>query len=243
MCPLPHQSSESTELHQAMGKLIGAPHFWVMQSRKYAKLPNVEQGQTKQLCLRNVAFIKDGNILDHSLNSLFLADCGLKMFAQKNYDQKANALTQWQTSDALLCPIKIWASITKRSLSYKGTNKILPVFPGKTQKKIINITKEMIANLCRDGVVKDWRDETEHALIRDQNKIHLLASSDGHVTCRSASLLNHADWNMVKNGVSEIHQKISPRVLGQLLLKNDRSTLIQMRSRSNRNKPNKKHRW
>jgi hypothetical protein len=58
-----------------MGELAGATHFWAMRSCKYAKVPKVEQRQTKQLCLQNIAFIRDGETLDHSSASLHLADC------------------------------------------------------------------------------------------------------------------------------------------------------------------------
>ena len=67
-------SSKPAELCQAIGKLAGAAHFWVMRSCKYAKVPKAEQWQTKQLCLRNIAFIKDGETLDYSSSSLHLAD-------------------------------------------------------------------------------------------------------------------------------------------------------------------------
>ena len=56
-------SSKSTELCQAMGELAGSAHFWVMRSCEYAKVPKAEQRQTKQLCIRNIAFIRDGETL------------------------------------------------------------------------------------------------------------------------------------------------------------------------------------
>ena len=68
-------SSKSTELRQAMGKLAGAVHFWSMRSCEYAKVPKAEQRQTKQLCIRNIAFIRDGETLAHNSTSLHLADC------------------------------------------------------------------------------------------------------------------------------------------------------------------------
>ncbi len=39
-------SSKSTELYQAIGKLAGACHFWVVHSCKYAKVPKAEQKKT-----------------------------------------------------------------------------------------------------------------------------------------------------------------------------------------------------
>ena len=146
-------SSKSTELHQAMGELAGAAHFWVMRSCEYAKVPKAEQRQTKQLCIRNIAFIRDGETLDRNSPSLHLADGVLVMFKRQKNDRKANIVTQWQTSDELLCPVKIWASITRRILSYKGANKNSPVSLLKHKSQIINVTEEMIADLCHDGVV------------------------------------------------------------------------------------------
>jgi hypothetical protein len=146
-------SSKSTELHQAMGKLTGAAHFWAMRSCKYAKVPKTEQRQTKQICIRKIAFIRDGETLDHNSLSLHLADCVSITFERNKNKRKADAVTQWRTSDELLCPVKICASITRRILSYKGANKNSPVSLVKHKSQIINETGEMIADLCRYGVV------------------------------------------------------------------------------------------
>jgi hypothetical protein len=106
-----------------MGKLAGGTHFWVMHPCKYAKVPKAEQRQMKQLCIRNIAFIKDGEILKHNSPSLHLRDCVSITFERQKNDRKANTATQWRTADKLLCPVKIWASLIRRILSYKGTNK------------------------------------------------------------------------------------------------------------------------
>ena len=124
-----------------------------MRLCKYAKVPKAEQRQTKQLCIRNIAFIKDGKILKHNSPSLHLGDCVLITFERQKNDRKASTVTQWQTADKLLCPLKIWASLIRRILSYKGTNKNSPVSLAKHNNKIINVTGEMIADLCRNGVV------------------------------------------------------------------------------------------
>ncbi len=147
-------SSKSTELCQAMlGELTGAAHLWAMRSCEYAKVPKAEQKQTKQLCLWNIAFIRDGKTLNHSSASLCLADCVLIMFERQKNDRKEIPVTQWWTRDELLWPVKIWASITRRILLYKGMNKNSPVSLVKHKNLIINVTAHMIANLCRDGVV------------------------------------------------------------------------------------------
>ena len=146
-------SSNSTEIRQAMGELAGAAHFWAMRSCEYAKVPKAEQRQTKQLCIRNIVFIKDGESIEHKSLSLHLADCVSVTFERQKNDRKADTVTQWRTSDELLCPVKIWASLIRRINSYKGASKDSPVSLVQYKGKIINITGEMIADLCRDGVV------------------------------------------------------------------------------------------
>ena len=47
----------------------------------------------------------------------------------------------------------IWASLIKRILSYKGAKENSPISLAKHNNKIINVTGEMIADLCRNGVV------------------------------------------------------------------------------------------
>ena len=136
-----------------MGELAGAAHFWVMRSCEYAKVPKAEQRQTKQLCIRNIVFIKDGESIDHKSPSLHLADCVSVTFERQKNDRKADTVTQWRTSDELLCPVKIWASLIRRISSYKGASKDSPVSLVQYKDKVINITGEMIADLCRDGVV------------------------------------------------------------------------------------------
>jgi hypothetical protein len=146
-------SNRLTELQRAMGNLTEAAHFWVMHSCKYLKVTKAEQQQTKKLCFRNIAFIKNGDILDHSLTKLHLADCISVTFERQKNDRKSDMVTQWRTKDPILCPMKIWASIVTRILLYKGTNKNSPVSLVLHRKKLISVTLEMITSLIRDGVV------------------------------------------------------------------------------------------
>jgi hypothetical protein len=146
-------ASKSTEMRTAMGHLMAAAHFWAMRSCKYLKVPKLEQRQTKQLCLRNIAFIKNGKILDHSSTNLNSADCIAITFEWQKNKRKADPVTQWKTNDVSLCPVKIWTSIVTLIRSYKGTNPNSPVSLAKHGNKIISITSEMIVNLIRDGVV------------------------------------------------------------------------------------------
>jgi hypothetical protein len=56
-------------------------------------------------------------------------------------------------TDPIMWPIKLWASIITRILSYKGTAKISPVSLAIHRNKLISIMSEMISNLIKDGIV------------------------------------------------------------------------------------------
>jgi hypothetical protein len=63
-----------------------------MGSCEYSKVSQAERRQTKQLCLRNIIFIKDGNSLDHTSARLDLADCVLITFERQKNDSKPNLI-------------------------------------------------------------------------------------------------------------------------------------------------------
>ena len=161
-----------------MGELAGSAHFWAMRLCEYAKVPKAEQSQTKQLCIRNIAFIKDSKILKHNSPSLHLADCVLITFKRQKNDRKANTVTQWRTADKLLCPVKIWALLVRRILSYIGNNEHSPVSLAKHNNKIINVTGETITDLCHDGVVT-----------MGETKLGILRSEIGTKSIRSGAVM------------------------------------------------------
>jgi hypothetical protein len=70
-----------------MGKLAEAAHFWAMRLCEYAKVPKSEQRQTKQLCIRNIAFIIGKETLDHNSPSLHLVACVSVTFEQQKNDR------------------------------------------------------------------------------------------------------------------------------------------------------------
>jgi hypothetical protein len=86
-------------------------------------------------CLRNVAFIKDGKIIENSSASLHSADCILIMFEwQKNY-WKASTVTQWWTSDNLLCPLNNLGIDKDKNSLVQWREQEFASFPGKIQKQ------------------------------------------------------------------------------------------------------------
>jgi hypothetical protein len=179
-------ASPATELRRSIAELAAAAHFWAMRSCKYSKVSRAEKRQTKQLCLRNIVFIKDGNILDHTLTRLDPADCVSITFERQKNNWKSEtvtqwrtsdpimSVTQWRTSDPIMCPVKLWASIITWIISYKGTNQNSPVSLAQHRNNTISITSEMVANLLKDGIVAIG--ETKLGIHRSEVGTHSIRS-------------------------------------------------------------------
>jgi hypothetical protein len=155
-------SFPATELCHAIGELAVAAYFWAMQLCKYSEVSRAEQRQRKQLCFHNILFIKGGNILNHTSAELNLADYASITFKRQKNERKSDTVTQWRTSDPVMCPAKLWASIVKRILTYKGTNIDSPVSLALHRNSTISITLEMDANLLKDGIVAIGKRKARH---------------------------------------------------------------------------------
>jgi len=167
-------ASPATELRRSIAELAAATHFWAMRSCEYSKVSRAEKRQTKQLCLRNIVFIKDGNILEHTSTRLDPADCVSITFERQKSDKKFETVTQWRTSDPIMCPVKLWASIFTRILLFKGTNQNSPVSLAQHRDNTISITLEMVANLLKDGIVAIG--ETKLEIHRSEVRTHSIRS-------------------------------------------------------------------
>jgi hypothetical protein len=119
-------------------------------------------------------FIKGGNILNHTSAELNLADYVSITFERQKNDRKSDTVTQWKTSDPVMCPVKLWASIVKRILTYKGTNTDSPVSLALHRNSTISITSEMVANLLKDGVIAIG--ETKLGINYSEVSTHLIQS-------------------------------------------------------------------
>jgi hypothetical protein len=210
-----------------MGGLTAAAHFWAMRSCKYLKVTKTEQRQMKQLCLCNIAFIKNGKNLDRSSTKLHLADCISVTFERQKNNRKSDTLTQWRTKDPILCPVKIWASIVTRILLYEGTNKNSPIYLVLHRKKLISVTSEMITNLIRDGVVAIG--ETKLGIERWEIGTHSnsIQCSHGNVPCRRPNFFHNVNWTMVHHGIPQIHLEAGARIFARHLVENDRNPVFQ----------------
>jgi hypothetical protein len=88
-----------------------------MRSCEYIKVQDTRK--TKLLELRNIRFFRGNVLIPHSSSSLSLADCVSITFEFQKRDTKNDTITQHQSGDKLLCPVKVWAYIIRRIRSYK----------------------------------------------------------------------------------------------------------------------------
>ncbi len=118
--------------------------------------------------------MKRGDIVEHTSAELHFADCISITFERQKNDRKWDTVTQWRTSDPVMCPIKLWASIIRRILTLKGTDRNSPVSLAPHRNSTISITSEMVANLLRDGVVAIG--ETKLGIDRSEVGTHSIRS-------------------------------------------------------------------
>jgi hypothetical protein len=105
---------------KALCELFIGAFFFAMRSCEYIKVQGPRK--TKLLVVKNVRFFKGNRQLAHSDPALPFADCVSITFEQQKRDTKNDIITQHQSGDKLLCPVRIWASIVQRILSYPGAN-------------------------------------------------------------------------------------------------------------------------
>jgi hypothetical protein len=90
-----------SKLDQAIIQLTGLGMFFVFRSCEYLKVLQVEQLQTGQLCMRNIFFFKDGNIVSHAHPDLEFVDCVSITFEHQKQEDKHDTITQESSSDSV----------------------------------------------------------------------------------------------------------------------------------------------
>jgi hypothetical protein len=111
-----------SELNQAIVQLTGLGMFFAFRSCEYLKVLQAEQLQLEQLCMRNIHFFKDGNIVPHTHPDLEFADCVTITFECQKQEDKHNTITQESSGDLVLCPVRFAAGLVRHTWSYKGTD-------------------------------------------------------------------------------------------------------------------------
>jgi hypothetical protein len=103
---------------------IGA-FFFAMRSCEYVHVSGSRR--TKPLCLRNLRFFRDNRVLLHSDPDLASATALAITFEYQKTDVRDEIVHQHSTGLPILCPVRRWAGIIQRILTYPGCDTDSPV--------------------------------------------------------------------------------------------------------------------
>ena len=103
-----HQISE---LDRAIVQLTGLGMFFAFRSCEYLKVPQSEQRQTLQIRMRNIRFMKGGEVIPHSHPRIEFADNVVITFERQKQDLKHDTITHEATGDSVLCPVRFAAGL------------------------------------------------------------------------------------------------------------------------------------
>ena len=141
-------NDDSTPLQKALGELTGGALFFACRSCEYSKVNNSESRKTKILRLRNIQFYSDFKEIKNK-NSFHQADIVRITFESQKTEVKNQPIIQHRTSSEF-CPVKIWAALKTRILSYPRTteNSKVNLFLNN-KNKLVEITSEEIRKNLR----------------------------------------------------------------------------------------------
>ena len=91
--------------------------LFAMRSCEYMQVSGPRK--TKLLTFGIIKFLKGQRALPHRDPLLHRAECVSITFKFQKRDTRNDVITQFRSSDPLLCPVKIWAKIIGRILSYQ----------------------------------------------------------------------------------------------------------------------------
>jgi hypothetical protein len=110
---------------KAMCQLFIGAFFFAMRSCEYVKVQGPRK--TKLITIQNIRFFMGNRQIKHSDPALSSADCVSITFEHQKRDIKNDVITQHRSRDRVLCPVKTWAAIVKRIISYPGASTSDPV--------------------------------------------------------------------------------------------------------------------
>ena len=84
---------ELSKLDQTIVQLMGLGMFFAFRSCEYLKVLQAEQRQKEQLCMRNICFFKDGEIIPHTHLDLEFVDCVSITFEHQKQEDKHDTIT------------------------------------------------------------------------------------------------------------------------------------------------------
>jgi hypothetical protein len=114
-----------SRMDKARCELFIGAFFFAMCSCEYLSVS--DQRKTKLLVFRNIRFFIGKRRAHHDDKNLHLSTSVSITFEEQKRGSKNDTITHHCTNDPLLCPVKIWARIIKRLISYPSTTSETPV--------------------------------------------------------------------------------------------------------------------
>ena len=157
-------------------KLMMLAFFFAMRSCEYLKVEKSEERRTSPLRKRNIVFMKDHTVLDHSSRYLEQADTVTLYFEFQKRDLRNDSVTQAKTGHSRDCPVKAAAAIIRR-MQRQGMSDhdfIYSFIHEKTKKKTTftsRVAKQMLREFI--GLVE----QGNYGLTADEIGLHSMRSS------------------------------------------------------------------
>ena len=141
-------SCSSSHKILAVSQLILGAFFFAMRSCEYVRTKRV--GKTEKLKVKNLKFYKGRRLLSHSEDLESASSISITFVFQKNRT-KMQTITQQRTG-LRLCPVRCWAKLVKRILSYAGTSGESPVNVVRVNGELVEVTDEEVTSVLRATV-------------------------------------------------------------------------------------------
>jgi hypothetical protein len=116
-----------TELDKAIIQITIGAAFFACHSCEYLKVPRREMKPTILLCLQNIGFFMDGQLIWAPSDNLELVDSIVMTFKMQKNKQKHKTVIHRRTEDATLCPVLQWSHFVNQIWAHPGTMEDTPV--------------------------------------------------------------------------------------------------------------------
>ena len=145
-------NKQDSNLNLVLGQLIAGALFFAMRSCEYSKVPKSDDRKTKILRLYNLQFFNGPEEVTN-INRIQSAQFIRITFEYTKTDRKNDQVIQHRT-DSDFCPVKIWAQIKKRVLSYPKTSDQSKVNLIFTDGKLKEIASSQTRSFIRSTVLE-----------------------------------------------------------------------------------------
>lgn len=125
-----------------------------MRSCEYLKVPQPQDKKTKQLCIRNFRFSKQGRSIDLSSNEILQADKLSITFEDQKNRERNETVTLYRTKDDVMCPVKAWGKTVQRIMSYDNSSPDTPISTYISGTTKIDFTDKDVIRALRYAVSK-----------------------------------------------------------------------------------------